>query len=521
MTSAEITAKEAEIRALLTEYIPAGDFSRGTVLNDLLVKPLAIEQVEQDTTLATLLENMSLTQLLASDNPDSDMVDRLLSNFGIIRRSGSQATGLVNIYTNSSTNVLIPANHTITCGTVTMRPVKNTIGVSDAGQVRETTTTTYVQMRQLTASSWVFAVSVQTVDNLDTVLAAGLSCTLTPSPSAVTAVQTASTFTGGSAAETDAELLERAQTGTHARVVAGKENIRALLTEGISTVDVLDAAVFGMGDELQTRDQTRSGFLSTGGCVDVYVKTAQVPVLTEVSLAGTRSNGRWWVTVPAATYPGAYGVMNVQYGNNFLTDVTPLLGVSASGATGPLVSTGPDARYSMYQTLQVGIYSTGLPDEDTLTFTMVVMHMPGVAELQALVNGETYRNFAFDMLIRGVIPLIVSPQLEIRYAQGITAPTEAELQQAVAAAINAKPLADEKLQASEIIHACKQAFAGGEVQMPISMTATVWLPDGTFAYESNQNALAAPDDVTGISAGNTGFFCFPGDVRVDLTETSA
>lgn len=250
-----------ELQQLLSEAYPALDFSVGTVLYDLLIRPAAVTFANQDASLETLRDNYSLSLVLNSDDPDPDLVDNLLSNYNVSRREGTSATGIVNIYTTSTQNVYVSATAEIVCDGVTLNPVKAYVGVASGIVQQDTPDIAYVQTRDVGGGIKVFSITADTVTASETVLSAGLSCTTDIGDPTITRVETGSTFTGGSIAETTNELLERARTGVNARVVTGRDNIKGLL-QNQDTVNVLDAQVFGMGDTLQLRDAANNGGIS-------------------------------------------------------------------------------------------------------------------------------------------------------------------------------------------------------------------------------------------------------------------
>ena len=127
------------------------------------------------------------------------------------------------------------------------------------------------------------------------------------------------------------------------------------------------------------------------------------------------------------------------------------------------------------------------------------------------------RNFAFDTLIKGAVPVDVSVAFEVQYIQGVTAPSVAVIQAQVATTINGKLIGHDALQSSDIVYASKIIFPEGEVIMPINLFARTYRPDGTIVTTADQNHIkVAP--VEGQTVANSMFVCNPADVNVILTE---
>lgn len=352
---------------------------------------------------------------------------------------------------------------------------------------------------------------------METVLSAGLKCSTDLGNGKITDVETGSTFTGGVVSETTQELLERAQSGVNAGVVTGRDNIRELLRR--QEHNVLDAQVFGMGDDLQLRDAVNNAGLSSGGRLDVYVKTAPIPIISEVTLAGTKdSNGVWTVVIPADSYPGAFGVLSVIYnGVEQNTGITHVLGYDPQGPW-PLIESALHARYSQYQTLSIQFENMSVDSSLTdANFVVRVVHMPGVGALQDYLNDPGIRSHAFDHVLKGGIPIVTEVDVEIEYARGISPPSVVDLQQSVADTINLSLIGVEALYTSDVAVACRVIFPEGVVRMPINLRGRIFMPDGTVVHTSSQNHLKAPT-ATGISYRNCLFSCFPDQVNVGLTE---
>ena len=506
-----------ELQQLLAEQIPTADFSIGTVNYELVIKPAAWVYANQDVNIETLRDNMSLFQVLNSTEPDADLTDNLLSNFNVLRRSGTRALGLINIFVNSNQNVYIPVNSTFSCAGIAIQPTKNYVGVAGSITQEDTDSISYVQMRDFDANTKVFAIEAITVEPTTTVLSPGTNCTYSAKTSFITKVEIASTFTGGSVEETTNELLGRASVSISAKVTTGRLNIQSLLSS-VDTVNVLDVAVFGMGDKLQIRDAANNGGISSGGRVDIYVATSPVPTSTVARLSGTKSGNVWSIEIPRSEFPGAYGVTAISYnGNTINTNITPILGY-VPGNPAPFMTEPLHARYSSFQTLTVEFASfAGLSSLSEADFDVSLIYMPGIGTLQDLMDGSDIRSYAFDTLIKAAIPVLIDVGVEIEYTQGTVIPTIGEIQQSIANMINRRGMGTPALHTSDVVYAIKLLFPEGNIRMPVTLYGKVWLPNGNVAYTTDNNTIEVMDDL-GISQDNTSFFCFPSGVSVTLTE---
>ena len=504
-----------EIQQTLSAQFPGADLSVGTALYELVVKPAAATYAEQDTLLETVRNNMSLVQVLNQTNPDATLTDNLLSNFNVTRRDGTQAVGLINIYTTSTQPTSIPQTAIFTCGGVTIQPTKSFVGVVGEIAQEDTDAVSYVQAREFSAGVYVFPIQAITQQPTQTVLSPGQTCTSTLTSSFITRTQIGSTFVGGNIEETTVELLERAAVALNSRVLTGRDNIRSFL-ESNTSINVLDAAVFGMGDDLMLRDKSNTTGLSGGGRVDTYVKTAPVPTSLISSLSGTRVDGVWSVDIPRTLFPGAYGVFQVSYqGNIILADISHVLGY-VSTTDSPVMTEPVHARYSAYQTMTIQFVANDIvPDE--VTFDVSVFYMPGIDLVQSLLTDPSVKSTAFDMLAKAAIAVIVDVAVDIEYTRGINPPTVGDVQQEVADIINLKLIGTQRLLTSDVVYAIKAIFPAGTVRMPVTLNALIFMPDGSQVRANNTNQIEVLTD-TGISPDNASFVCFPSNVDVVLSE---
>jgi hypothetical protein len=505
------------LQQFLTEQYPTLDWSVGTVLYDLLIKPASVTFSAQANTAEEIRANLSLYDVLNSDNPNAELVDALLSNYNVVRKEGQTATGTILIYTESEQNVFIPEGALFTCNEIEIQPIKSYVGVFGDIVEEDTDEIAYIQMREIGNGTRVFAITAETIEAMETVLSAGLPCDSSLGNTRITAVETGSSFTGGSLQETTDELLERAQSGVNATVVTGRDNIRQLLRNQ-TEVNVIDADVFGMGDPLQFRDAVNNAGVSSGGRLDVYVKTAPIPIVTEAPLTGYKTDGVWSIEIPADSYPGAAGVQQITYGDTLInTGITHVLGYDPQGPW-PLIESALQARYSKYQTLTVQFETDAVdPSLDEVDFVVSIIHMPGVGTLQEYLNDPAIRSHAFDHVVKGVVPVVIDVDVDIEYTRGAVVPTVGAIQQAISDNINRKLISAEALYTSDVVYACGVVFSEGTVRMPINLRARIYMPDGSVQYTSSQNYIKAPT-ATGISFENSTFSCFPVDVNITLSE---
>jgi hypothetical protein len=515
-----------ENQQLMTELDENSDYSVGTVLYELVIKPASILQATQEDALEVDRANKSLLNVIGLINDgeevDDASVDELLSNFNVTRRTGTRASGSITIYTNNTANVFIGQSTVLLTGNVELRPLKSYIGYLGTAPGTDNASVSHIPMREISPGTYVFNIEAETVDVFSGVIGVGEPVTLTPSQLQVSQAVVASTFLGGSQEESTTSLLERASVGIHARVLTGRDNIRSMLQDNV-IIDVLDSQVFGMGDELMLRDKANTTGISGGGAVDAYVRVNPTPTTATVTLTGTYDSDTdlWTIEIPAEDYPGAYGVLGVNYADQLdITSWNTVLDYYTD-ENAPFMSEAIHARYSKYQlmSIQFSVYQS-LDAEaaaGSAQFEVDIYYTPSLVALQDYVEDPNVRNYAFDTLIKGAVPVDIQIAFEVQYRQGVTPPDAAVIQAQVADIINGKLIGHKALQSSDIVYASKIIFPEGEVIMPINMWGKTYRPDGTTVYTHSQDHIeVAP--VPGQTVDNSMFVCIPSDVNVILTE---
>ncbi len=503
----------------LQEVFPERDFSDGTANHGLIVKPWATNLAERDTNVTDdLLANMSIVQVLNNPDASEEHVDQILSNFNVTRREGTPSTGFLSIYFAGASTLSIPVTASFVCGNVTFTPVKDFVGIVGEVIEQDTEEITYVKAIPVGENEYVFAIQVTSTEITSSVIGPGVECTNSQSSPFIQRVVTASTFTGGTLPETTAELLERAQLGITAPAASGKDHIRSLLES--SPYNVLDSAVFGLGDKVVIRDTDILSGVSVGGHADAYVITSPAVQRAQAPLLAVRegSTNFWTMNVPEDVYPGAYGVSLIsREGSSFSGELEHLLGYIPSGNR-PLVQSPQDARYSAYQTLTIRFEdSSGGAVDTERSYVAEVLYMPSIALIQDYVEDETRQASTFDILVKAMIPIEVSTEVSITYPTGVVAPDISVIQEAITDAINGMRSGVNQLYITVVSDAVHEVFPEGTVQTPLRLGGRMFLPSGMIGFETSTDYLAVPD-IDGVVPGNVKYFCTTADVSVFLTE---
>jgi len=264
---------------------PNLDTKPGTVSRDVFIDPVADQISRLYSTLSVVSQKQSLATTSGAD------LDRLASNFGVVRNSGASASGIVIFSTNSlAADISIPNGTIVTARNgATFRTVGNFVMASSEKNRFAANATRLRRALNIAGINSIYAIEIPiqaerpgTTGNVSSLQIVRTNLQATLSVINLTAT------TGGINKETDASFRSRILSvfsGANIGTSLGYRN--ALL--GVD--GVVDALVVEPGNALMLRDGTEtislddgsSRILSsgTGGKVDIYVLGRKVEPLTE------------------------------------------------------------------------------------------------------------------------------------------------------------------------------------------------------------------------------------------------
>jgi len=516
---------------LMAQILESGsdvDASLGTVVRELAVRPNAALAAYNDQRLEDFRNEMTLSRALQNPDTTDEAADALSSNFRLVRLAGTPATGVLALYTDQTSNVYIGKGTTFSVGGVTLTVTRVYIGYIADTPAADTEDVVYRRMVESANDQYVFTIPVQSIEATSETLSPGMSATMTPADSKVSSVLVASAITGGSAEETNEELLARAATGITAKVPSGKQHIAALIARDIPDVVVYSSGVFGMGDAEVLRDRHNISAISMGGRVDVYARTS--PLVSQLEIQKTAvlgTDGRWSVQIGATDAPGFYGIDSIQSVltgdiNQTGTDIQYTFGMDTSDPLIPDIPLPVYARFSSYQTALV-TFDYNQADAvagDTKDFLVTLVYMPSIDIIQSYMNQRDTANLAQDTLVKAPIACDVSVQAVVSYPPGVNTTDIEVLQQAVAQTINGLSIGQRYLTADEICLAINGVDETLRVDFPVILESSTFLNDGTTAERRSISGHLDmyTDEDTGITERNTCFFCDAVNVSITLKE---
>ena len=352
----------------------------------------------------------------------------------------------------------------------------------------------------------------------------GTSLTLTEAPWGIVTCTASDDFVPGRAAETNAELLARVQTGITAAVISGQEHSQRLLT---SVKAEATGSFLGAASPLVTRGLLNILGVAQTGFVDAYIKTVptvsyrDITVNATVTNVGTKS---LTFTLDRATCAGMYRLLNLRRvsSSGVVTvmpapTLTPTLVVAAPFT--PRVASSKDLYFSRNHSITGTFTDTGNTAITTLGQVVVYQftqaYMPDI-ELCAGISADSTRPAGTDLLVKAAVPCFVNVDISIRMPSGVPQPDVLVIQTAVATAIQVLPFGTTQLTSFVVHKAVASVLSLGEV-LSVQFSGGIYAPSGVDIAIIPATVLNVPEDsVNGVGAANTFFSCSSAAVQVSF-----
>lgn len=243
---------EKLIRSALSEYAPGGNFREGTLLNDVVVRAMAVIPaiLEKESRQIRARQTLNTISELPPEDVESAL-DDLVSNWFVTRKTGTRATGTATLHFSSSigdvVEVPIDAQFVYTPGVEFVVDSQQPLIINRDDQ-----------MRPILASDGSVAEYVLYIPVISTALGstgnvpAGIFQSFSTFSPYLTYAELETPITTATANEANSDLIERAKTSLSERGLITQRSLRAVLREEI--IDVQDVYVVGAGAPEMQRD---------------------------------------------------------------------------------------------------------------------------------------------------------------------------------------------------------------------------------------------------------------------------
>jgi len=521
------------LAAQLQELNPELDLKRG-VFKDTLVYYHAVLEAAIRTNLQRYQSARSLQQIQADPTlADEEVVNEVLSNWGVNRKLGTKATGPVTIELDAARSVTVPNGMTFEANGQSYTSTATFISRTSANQVSSDTDRLLVQ---LSNGNWAFTITVEAVDvGAEAKLNAGDLIVPDRSIAGYVTSYATSTFTDGTNTETNSQLLEELQLGIAAKALSNRTNMRAYLRSIPEFESVTNQSIVGYGDPEMLRDQHTIFPISFGGRVDWYIRgqealqrLAHTVVATCVSVSSATSV--WQFSLDKNVSPGFYEVSRIrrQVDANLNSGFEIILDQRGNDLTGndfiPDIINVTEGAYTAYQTTTIRFTDTATPTTGlvvgaTASYVCDITGTPLIKEIQALVSSRDIRSYAADALIKAPVPCFVQVNLVINKAAGDAEPDLNGIRNAIVAVINQTDFIG-RLDGSRIVDAIHNFLQDNLSVTDLDIFGRIRNPDGTVQYLRDSDTIVIPEQPAKmVTAKTVQFYAEAANVTVSVAST--
>jgi hypothetical protein len=523
-----------QLTTQLQELNPTLDLRRG-VFHDTVSYLHAVLEAAIRTNLDRYQSARSLQQITADPTlADDELVDEVLSNWGVTRRAGSPTVGLVTIELSSPLIVTIPEGFAfesggfdyVATGTFVSRTNPATVVVGTGDRL----------LRVLSNRNYAFTIEVKSVV-VGTSSRLRIRDLITPVrtiPAYVTSYA-AETFTGGSDTQTNQELISSLQFGIAAKTLSNRVTMQSWLTSQPGFEGLVRQSIIGYGDSEMTRDQHSIFPVSYGGRVDWYIRTQAQLQSTTVTVSATLlsktvNTSTWQFPITSDMLPGFYEVRGIRpptttgLNSGFEISQETRSYLVPTDSFHPDIQNQPESAYTAYQTAIVQFAdntsnTAGMVVGQTAEYVCELVGLPLIATAQALVNNRDVRSYAADVLMKAPVPCFVSISFVLNISTGSVEIDTDSLKAAIASHINDIGFTG-RLDSSLILGVIHDVLGTAVSVTNFHMVGKIRQPDGSLYFMQSTESLRVPDKSKQfVSSRTVQFFASAADIGVSVVTS--
>jgi hypothetical protein len=529
----------------LQDQYPFLDLTEGRVLRSLLIRPAAIFHALNQTNIDQLRQSMSLQAIEA--NPaiaTEETVDAVLSNYRVTRDSGAKAKGQIVIVIRDLVATAINAGTVFLADGLTFTNLLSFVGVTTQAVIIDDTNRLITKR---TDGYYSFVIDVEAAEvgpQYDIMRNTRLTTTgIIPNLIDIYALDN---FSGGRSQESNQDLIDRFQQGITPPVFSGRNQIEALMRE--TAVGLKQVSIIGFSDSEMQRDRHNLFAISTGGKADIYAQTAPVPaevILNKQAVLVDAENSIWQISISRDDAPGYYKIISILPENSSLADssfevLSEVRGLDLTPDGSyftPEIFSLIEGAYSRYQTAVIRFVDTTPIAENASSsssssgpvtvlrnYSVRVLAMPYIRDLQNLANTRSVRNPQADYLVRAPIPIFCMIDMTINYKFDADIPDINLVKQSLADRVANLGFDMGQLPASIVFDAVQNVMAtrGTLTISPLDMLGIMRKPTGELIQLRSANALVVPDLPEEEITSRTTLFYLPADsISVKLAKLNA
>jgi hypothetical protein len=528
---AKVRQNLEQVVTRLQEFNPTLDLKRG-VFHDLLALLHASLSTAEQESLNRYLQARSLLDIEADPTlADDGIVDGVLSNFGVTRKSGSTATGEVTIVVTALSTVTIASGAIFEADGKVFTADSVFTAKREAGQIN---TATDRLLTDIGGGQYAFTISV-TAEEEGTASQLTKDTLLVPAepPRNFLTAYAASDFRDGRLAETNQEMLARLQQGIAAKAPSNRINMEAMLRAHDAFSRVVATSIIGYGDSEMIRDRHTIFPVAHGGRVDWYIRSEErvrrdALTIEAVLISVNGTSGTWQFAIDRDRAPGFYEVASVRLpaAENVLGTFEILSDTRSVDLTGdgfiPDIETVAEGAYSRFQTAVIKFVDnesdyTAISVGDKQDYAVEVKQLPLIAEIQDHLSAFDNRSYGADILVKAPVPCFVQLSFVIAKQRTQANPDLDAIKASLAAEVNNSGFVG-RLYASHLHDVIHSHLSGRTSVGAIDMFGRLRYSDGTTHYVRSSEVLVIEDvDGAMVSPRTVQFFCEPDDISITVS----
>lgn len=507
LDSAQIQQSLEFIRQLVVSSRPELDATGGALTN-LLLLPSAEHAAANQLDIARYVASGSLQAIQENgDAADAELVDAVLSNTGVVRRSATFSQGDVVVVVSKRLPLTIPAGSVFTGGGFSYRTALATTVKTSAANV-DAATDQVLLTRSDGNYSFTLPVVAVTAGSA-TALKRGTVLESENVIANLVAIYVDTDFTGGEDAESNSQLILRQAEGVAAKTPGNRVSCAAFLRASAYS-GFTQLSIIGAGDVEMLRDRHTIFPGSFGGRTDWYVRTAADPIVTKLTKTCTLVEktsdgfGIWQCAVARDDFPGFYDVTAVcKAGDASLAGYEVVIDLRDIDLTGldnellPDIANSLEGAFSRYQTAIVRFKDTDVVTSSLTVgssqaaYDVYLRGLPHLAEIQQMLSTRGNRGLFGDVLVKSPVPCFVSLGFTLYGPPGAPQPDLETLKSALVSFINRAPFSG-RLFASDLTKVIYDNIPTGLSVSALSLLGRLLQPNGTRAVLHHPAVLEIP-----------------------------
>lgn len=471
---------------IINDTYPNLDTRRGTVINELIAGIAALGYAMISEDINSFENKMYLQSALTNpESIDGATLDAMLSNFLITRKHGSKAQGIVKIEVDESRGYIIDIGSEFKTVEGLIYTSKETVHIEEEALYQKDDLYYFFVDVEAEAEGGKYTIGFGTVLNTEILSGSFVSA------------EAFNDFHSGIDQESNEELLKRTNISLGVRALSHRQAISTILQEQFPEIRQLTA--IGYNDREMQRDKNNIGF-KVGGKADIYIRTSEAP-LTKSIAKTTDANGN--ATLSSLDL-GEIPILRVA---NIALAASPIniyenFSISVQSGKGEPV-------FFRFSVNEIIVVHTDFISQDIL---ITVDYLPFIKEIQSYVNNEDVEYIRSDTLVKSYMPCFIS--LTVSYQSNVdNSETEEAIRSTLINFINSYD--EDVMYVSKIIDKLHD-ISIVNINLPLEITGTFHLPDGTQQVITSENHIEIDDNFNlGVSKKTYRFFITPSDISLN------